>query len=448
MRKIILVVALVGLCFSAAFAQKQGKKSKEVAIPTAVRMISSTFADGLKDFYTGNYQGAEKRFRSVIERDAKHAAAYYMMGRIKRELRDFPAAEEFLRKACQADKNNVWYVKELAEILDLQGNYTASTKMWAQACKMQPDNEEFIICCADANMYNNNVKEVLKCFDKLEALTGPTNELTSAKVEMRLYINDIKGAIGVYDKLIKDFPNDPSNYVKAAEIYISNDMASKAIPYMEKAAALDANNGAVQLMLGNYYAAQGDSKAAYDAQLAAMRSQDVSLEQKLSILRSYMVNLNNQPTTQQIELTQALMDANPDAMEGWATMASIQFRQQKYDEAIVNFEKALEIDPAQYALWQDYLVCLARAKRYTKIIELEKDITEIFPTNSMVNHTLGSAYLNTGKPAQSIKYFEKAVKYTYDKTEQAHIYNAMSEAYEAMGDAEKAAEYRKKANKK
>lgn len=446
MKRIVIFALVFVLSFSVSFAQK---KAKAPVVTHEQRVTSTMFANGLKDFYQGNYSNAEKNFQNVVAKDAHNAAAYYMLGRVKKETADYPAAEHFFQMAVKADKGNAWYLSELAEVYSLQGKASEAAEIWNQVCKMQPNNEQFVINCAEAYLNSGDYKNVLKYLDVLEQMEGPNEGITNFKVEILLYKNDVKGAVAVYDKLIKENPTEASYYAKAADLYLSNNLNDLALPYLEKATALDPGNGEAQYVLGSYYYAKGDKEAAFKAHLAAVKATDVAVDKKLSILKIYLSDMNDaSKAPQQLEMAQVLIESEPETMEGWAATASVMVRQKNYEEAVPFFEKALEIDPAQYSLWQDFLYCLAKAKKYDKIIAMEKDIVEIFPTNGMMNYTLGDAYLKTHHPAEAIKYFEKSLKYTYDKNEQGYIYSSMAEAYEALGNMEKAAECRKKGNKK
>ncbi len=444
MKKLSIFLLLLALCM-VAYPQK----AKKNAEPTPTdRKVSTFFANALRNYYTGNYEAAERSFRDALAANPSHDATFFMLGRMKADVENYAEAEENLSKACQLNKSNVWYWRTLAQVLDHQGKYTESVKVWKKVCQLNPTDEEFLFDYANALWNTGNAKELFKVMDQIENIVGVTESITQAKVEIFLYHNDVKGAVGVYDKLIKKYPNNADYYVGAADLYMSNNMSAKAIPYLEAAAKIDANNGNVQQVLAYYYKNNGNEQAAFEASKAALLSPDVELDKKLSILRIYLAPLStSDPTDQQMQLATALVTANPEAVEGWASRASILLRQKKYQEAVSDFETALSIDPSQYALWKDFMYCLARAKNYTRIIELEKDIVEIFPTNGMMNFTLGSAYMNTGKPEKAIPYFEKALKYTYDKEEQRHLYNSLAEAYEAMGNSEKAAEYRQKGSK-
>lgn len=448
MKKHIFLFLAFCLVSSLSFGQKQAKSSPKSEIPDEVRGISTNFANGLRYFYTGDYKNAEKYFLIVIDKDAKHAVAPYMMGRAKREQNDFAAAEHFLQLAIKNDKNNVWYLSELAEVQELAGNYNAAVQTWKKACKIEPRNEQFLISLTDDYLQLNDVKSMLSTIDKLQELVGPSDELIAYKVQIHLFINDVKGAIGEYDRLIKEYPTNIDYYISAAEICTNNNLIDKGIEYLEKAKRINPDNGKVLMVEGAERWEKKDTDGALKCWNSAFKSPDVLLEPKLSVMREVLsVHKANDVSPQALQLAKTLCEVHSDAYEGWAAVASLLFMQDKYVEAVPYFEQALQIDPSQYSLWQDFLYCLGKGKMYQKIIDIEDDLVEFFPTNGMVNYTLGDAHLHLNNPQKAIKYLEKSVKYTYDKNEIKLIYKTLATAYEAIGDTAKAQECRKKSEK-
>lgn len=445
MKRTLILIALVIGCLATATAQKSNKKSK--AVPEEVRVQSVAFANALRDYYSENYNGAETKLRNIVTSNGQNAAAYYLLGQVKRQQNNYVESEFYIRQAIERDKKNIWYMVDLAEVLDIQGKYEQSEKCWAAICKIEPRNENYLLAYAEACVSQEKIDQTIQIFNKIETLVGTTPEITDAKVEMHLYQNDVKGAIGEYERLIKENPNNAEYYTKAATICISNNLPDKALPYLTKAAELEPNNSTVLLQLGNFYDSKGDKKAAYESWLAAMRSSELDVEQKLAILRKYMAGLKNgEPTQEQITLAETLAEANPEIVEGWAAVGSIALKQKDYAKAAQNFEKALAIDESQFAIWQDYVYSLARSGNYARIISLKEQLIELFPTNSMIYYSIGNAYANTSRPSEAVIYLEKALKYTYDKTETALIHGTLSEVYDAIGDTEKAEMHRQKAH--
>ena len=113
-----IFVFVISFC---TIGYSQNKKSSAPKVPVVTseeRHFSVTFANGLKAFYSQNYTEAEKQFLSVISSRPTHAPSYFMMGKLKAEQRNYAEAEYYLNKAVSADKNNIWYLVELAKVLD------------------------------------------------------------------------------------------------------------------------------------------------------------------------------------------------------------------------------------------------------------------------------------------------------------------------------------------
>ena len=443
-----IFVFVISFCTIGYSQNKKNSTPKAPVVTSEERHSSVTFANGLKAFYSQNYTEAEKQFLSVISARPTHAPSYFMLGKLKAEQRNYAEAEYYLNKAVSADKKNIWYLVELAKVLDEQGNYEKSTTVWKKICDAEPRNEYYLFYYSDACLHVGKYKEVIGIYDKMEQLMGYNEELTAAKVELWLHLDDVKNAVGEYDKLIKAEPWNENHYIQAAGIYVTNRMPDKAVPYFEKVLKLNPDNAEVQFVMADYYDQRGDKQAAYNAWLASFRSPSIAIERKLPVLRRFLAPLpSSAPTPEQYALSQALTEAHPEAVEGWAALGSLSLKERKYADAAGYFERALAIDLSQYALWQDYLYCLAQAHEYKKVLAKENDVLELFPTSSMMFYTVGVAYLNTGDARKSLGYFEKALGFTYDNAEKARIYAMMANAYHELGDADMEQQYRSKANK-
>ena len=435
----VLILSMITCCFSQ-------KPQKHTTISDEEREISVLFADGLKNYYSENYKGAEELFRRVLYKNRSHAPSYYMLGKLKAEKRNYIEAEENLQNAIKYDKNNIWYYVELAKVFDERGCPDQSYKLWKKIHSMDPKNEEFLGSYFDACIGNYRYKEALALIDKIEQLYGVNDELASLKIELYLETNDVKGALKECDRMIEFEPTNSQFYLKAASICTACNMNSKAVQYLELAKKAVPSNGLLQLFLGENYASQGDSQSAFEAYRIGFLDSEVPVESKVMVLQTYMAELPKKGVTnEQKELATILTEVNPEAMEGWACLASIALYQQEYETASEYFEKALAIDEAPYELWQDYLYSLIKSKQYTKIIAQEENITELYPTQSLIFYTLGVAYANVDENEKAVKYLEKALRFTFDKKETSLIYETLSEVYQQMGDTAKSGEYKRKA---
>lgn len=424
-------------------AQKNKKpKDTKTVITDEQRQQSAIFADAVREFYAGNYDDAENIFRKVLAKNSKNDAVYYMLARIRKIKENYSGAAYYMQEALKLDKKNVWYKVELAEIYDLMEDYKNAIKLWEEICKLKPENEMYLFKLSDDYISMEEYAKVIDVYNRLEILEGFNDEITHAKVTIWLYLNNIKNAVGEYDKLIKEFPSEPRYHVLAGNIYQSNDMPAKALEYYQNALRLDSNNTMANLAMADYYTGQGKEKEAYNSLVKAFSDQDIPFESKLTFLKQYFTKAAKNPTSESIQeckrLGEILTWAHPDRVEGWASLASLCMIEKNYDESRTYFEQAVSIDRSSYALWEDFFYCMSQQKDYKSMISRGKEVLELFPTNAAMLYNIANAYYFEKEYDKAIELLQQATVYSYDNSLLANIYNVLGDCHKEMGHHEEA----------
>lgn len=452
---VLIVLSLIfGLSNAELWAQKnqKGGKAKKVVISDFTRQQSANFADGLREFYSDNYETAETTFRQILDKDPKNDAAAYMLARIYKNKKNYAEAISFLQKALKIDKSNVWYKVELAEVYQLTMDYKNSVKLWEEICKLKPENEYYLVNLSEIYINMQEFEKVIDVYDRFEVLNGYNDEITAAKVEIWLFLNNVKGALGEYEKLIKEFPKEARYYVFAGNICSSNNLPDKALAYYQKALEIDPNNAMANLAMGDYYLANKDDKAAIESMKVAFKDPEIDIENKLPFLRKYLtkaIKTGDASAIAQCEtLANYIATAHSDRPEGWATLASISMIKPDYEKARSYFETALSIDESSYALWEDYIYCLSKQNDYKSMIERGKEVLELFPNNAAMMYNVANAYYSENEYDKAMDLLQKALVYSYDNSLLSNIYNVLGDCYEKLGNADEAIKNWKTANKK
>ena len=141
---LLLIVSVLWLC---GYAQT-GKKIRHTVSnsQTAVteRAISSRFNQGLRYYYTAQFEDALQSFSGILLDAPRHAPSYFMLFRVYKGRQQFAEAENALKQAVKFDKDNIWYQVELARTYVADGDYKSATPMWEKICREIPDNAEFL----------------------------------------------------------------------------------------------------------------------------------------------------------------------------------------------------------------------------------------------------------------------------------------------------------------
>ena len=454
MKKIYFTIAvlLYAMLPTTTLAQRSAKQEKIPIITEEERKQSVVFADGLRAFYSDDFTTAEKSFRTVILQNPQNDAAFFMLSKIRRTNKDYAGAAYYIGEARKLNKHNEWYLVEIAEIHDYLADYKQSSKYWEEICKLKPDNEYYLFALAESYLNQEKYTEVIKVYDRMEKILGVNDEISDAKKNIYLHLNDVKSAVGEFDRLIKLYPYETKYYVQAANIYITNNYLDKALPYLESALKIDKNDPLVHLILANYYKLKGKSDDSYRSLVIAFRNPNLVIEEKLSILQEYFTNAYKTKDDKEIRRTRNLVDAmieaHPESVIAWSTLAGLQMLKGSFQEARVTLEKSLSLDPSDYVIWENYIVVLRQLKDYETIVNNTEEILELFPTNSMMLYNIGLAYLQLKQSEKAINYLNQASMYAYETALLAGIYETMGDAYWDMENKEEALKSWKSAQKK
>ena len=425
---------MASLLLSGVSAQTKKTRNTAAMDPSSVlaRKISATYTDGLKAYFSGRPNEAMKVFQGIILDNPNHDASYYMMSKIYADQKSYHDAEQSLLQAIKADKKNIWYKVDLADIYMQKGDYAAAAKLWEAICKEKDNNEYYLYALSECYLNMKKPEKVIATYSKMEDIIGHNDEITQAKVQLWLYMNKVKEAVGEYDKLIKLFPHNVEYYVKAGRIYQSNNMMPQALSYYEKAMEMRSDDPEVCVAMANYWEQQGNRQKQFESLLPLFKNSSVELVKKTAAMHSFVssaVNSKRQEDIRQAEqLADALIQAHPDMALGYAYKASLNVVVKKYRESMPYFEQALSRDNTVFAVWEDYCYVLKQLDDWTPLLKYEQDIVSLFPNNAKLLCGLGLGFLQQKKKDKALEYLKKANAFAYDAELKTTIRQALQAA--------------------
>ena len=450
---ICLLLSAFSLFQHQGFAQKKSEKiDKQTEAAVNTRMQSVIFADGLREFYSQNYSAATKSFQEVLNQNPKNDAAYYLLHKIAVEQKDFVLASHYLREAIKLDKKNEWYQIDLAGIYEKLGDFANAVKIWEDICKEKYNNEYYLMSLANGYLQLGKLQEVIKVYDKIENIIGKNDDLTETKKNIWLYLNDVKNAVREYEKMLELYPYEIGYYIIAGKIYLSNNMPNKALPFFQKALQIDAGNPDLNLALSTYYEITQKSVESFEALLKAFLSKELEIEEKIPILKTCLADAFRLQTPEILkkteQLAEAIAQAHPFDLEGWATLAKLNSLRNQYQEAKLFYEKCIALDETQYSIWEDYFYVLSKLEDYKTIIASEKLVEEYFPANATIQYGMALALYHEKQYESALKTAKQALAFTYENSFVAELNLLLGDIIIELGQAEEAVKYWKTAQRR
>ena len=151
-------------------ARKTRRTASNTQEAVTERAITKRFNQGLRLYYTAQYEEAVQVFSGILTDAPKHAPSYFMLSRVYADRQQFTESENALKQAVKLDKRNLWYQVALARAYVRDGDYKAATPMWEKICQEIPDNTEFLdflATCYTKTNVPDKAAEVRSRIDKL-----------------------------------------------------------------------------------------------------------------------------------------------------------------------------------------------------------------------------------------------------------------------------------------
>lgn len=184
---ILLICLAVAVGLSAQNQKKTRKTASNSKEAVTERQISNRFNQGLRAFYTAQYEESQRLFSGILSDAPKHAPAYLMLGRIYEEQKLYSEAENAFKQAIKLDKNNIWFQVELAEYYINIADYKNALPYWEKICQKMPNNQiylEHLYQCYSICQMN---EKAIEAHERLVILTGereskPTEEVSAERL--------------------------------------------------------------------------------------------------------------------------------------------------------------------------------------------------------------------------------------------------------------------------
>lgn len=430
------VSLVLTILLSTSFAISQKKESKNLVPPSAdVReKIEAHFFEGIRQKNIDNNQAAIKSFNNVIALDPKNDAAYYELGLQYAQLKDYRNAATNFGLAYQLNPKNDWYIQNFAKASEDIGNYDKAEDLYSEIIKNNPEKIETYFDLASVKLYKNDYKGAIKVYDNIEKNIGINEDVSLQKQKIWLKLGKVDKAAAEAMKMVNWQPTEMRYRMNLAEIYLSNQQLDNAEKVLKDIINLDANNGFAQLALADFYRAKKDDKSSYDYLKKAFANKSLSIDQKVRILTPYFSGFSiPEIKTRAFELSKLATEAHPDEAKAFAIYGDFLYQDKKLPEAMQAYQKTIALDKKVFAVWQNLMFIQAELNEYKSLLSTSDSALQLFSTQQVV------FYLNAIANAQ-LKNYEAAISAyksalalgSINPETDAQIYAGLGDAYHSM----------------
>ena len=426
MKRFIIIVCL--MISMAGFAQVD------------IRKNATYFSKGLELKYKDDVEGAIENFEKALEFMPDDAASMFELSEQYVKAGRVEEAFAMVKEAAKIDPENKWYQMRLARFYRNFEQYAEFIAVYEPLTEKYPEDIDLLSELIDVYMVSEEYDNALRKLDLLETQLGANPLITEQRLEIFKRQGKTKEVITTLQELIANNPENTRFYHMLAKVYMENKKEKEAAKLYEQIKTIDPNDPYINISLLEYYEKKGDLNKAFDELIAAIRNKNLDYNTKANIYEYWFNKYqNNKDIDQQAFLAgNAFIETYPDTKMGYLVLGSYYLNSKNYPSCSDMAQKALKLDPSNYAAWQNLVWCDVSMNENDSLMRHASQALQFYPTQPIFYWFTGSAYATAGQNEEAVSYFEKGRRFVTDKSMLADFDSYIGDLYHTIGDTEQA----------
>lgn len=419
MNKITTILLLLVIIWPGeGFAQKREKKKKHLSEKSAetaasYEEVTNIYIDATNAKLIGETAKAIGLFESCLAKNPQHSASMYELAQMYFDASDYSTAASFAEQAAELEPENKWYKLLLVEIYGKSGMKKELLQTCETLVKQYPGSIDYLYELANAYLINDDGKNAIETYDKIEEQLGVTEEISLQKHRIYLIQKKTDQATAEIQKLIKEFPDQETRYVSMlAEMYMQAGKPDEAAQYYQQILSKDPDNPYIHITLSDYYRKKGDIKRSIDELKFGFANPKLDIDTKIRVLLAIFSGdeMYDKNKVEIMGLAQILVQTHPDEAKAHSIYGDFLLDDKKYAEARDEFRRVIAIDSSRYAVWESLLNAEIQLSDYPALESESQRAIELFPLLPVPYLFKGVACLEKSKYDDAIVSFNSGVK--------------------------------------
>lgn len=380
-------------------------------------------------FETSQYDACKGYITSAVINDSLSFLANYV--RTKRDSEPTASFNQLLKEASEHYVCNKWYMVLQADVYAYLGEYDNASNTFAKLLHDHPTDVDYYFDWAYVNIKAGDFNKALEIYNKAEQYIGVDENLISQKQKLYIQLGKIDEAITEVHKLIDADPTNLRYLQMLAELYQGFDKAPEAIKVYEQMLDIDPTNPYALLNLADIYKYQGDRDKYIYYISKAFKNPDLGIDSKIRVIYPYLMGtIDTDKIEEAFTLAEIIVETHPKEAKGYAVYGDLLYNNDRQDEALIQYKKALELDKSVYEVWQQVFFILSDMEKYQELLQTTNEALELFPNQPIVYFFNGIAQSQLGNDADAIEILNAGKGLVYDnKALKVQFYSSLGDSY-------------------
>lgn len=435
--RVLVIVTLICFGFN-LYGQKVGPLQRSNT-GISEQEYYFAFTEATKFYLFGNYVQAVNLYRECLKIKPNSGAVHYQLAKIFTNTGNTAMAKSHAKKACEYSVDNKWYLKELADIYQLEQKYDSAVIFYEKLYKMDPENLSVIFDIAALYERLGSFSEAFVYLDLIDKKIGLSKEVAVSRYRLYSAMNLPEKALEQL-KIAYDLSgNEYAITGMTAEFYRNQHLPDSAKKYYDRIYPEYKDDPAVIFSYGDFLLEQGSIENAREVLLYAMLSNNIDNRAKTAYF--YRILQDEVSIKTIVPLLDTLVSVYyskyGDDLRSASIYSDIQFRLGNYEKSANALKRIINIDNSNYAAYEQLIFCENVLGNPDSVL-FYSDIAIIRFSDKPVLYLFnGSAKLQKKEYEKAAIILEGGLKLADSNSLKLEFHSILAECYENLKQYEK-----------
>lgn len=447
-------LTFIGTFFSAIslIAQENEIKGEDSAtvnedLGTVTDAFQENFFEALKQKGIENHELAldalVKAERAANGNKENLSVISFERGKNLAALNRYDEAEASFNSVLAVQPENIDVQEALYDVYYKTRNYDKAIPLVQKLIKEDEDYKEDLV-----SLYNRTKQydKALELLDELDESWGESTYRNALRRNIYKVTGNSEGAISNLQEKIDENPKNEQDYLNLIFLYSEQGDTQKAFSTAKELLKNQPKSELVHLALYKFYLDEGEKEKAFESMNIVFNSSKIEKESKYKVLADFIGFVNENPSYEE-NVEKVVTSFNNDGSgEVYETLGKYYTSKGQKDVALSFYEKGVALDNDNYSLLKNTLLLQIELQKNTEAAILSEEALATFPAQAFLYLLNGVANNRLGEHDTAIESLETGLDFLLDDPQvERDFYDQLRVAFDAKGDANKAASYKLKA---
>ena len=391
------------------------------------------FLEALRQQNAGHDAAAFDLLSHCLAINPNAAEAYYLQAMFYSGLDNNDLALKNLERAAALSPGNDMYQERVAQYYLGTNNYQRAIDAYERLYSHHPDRSDVLSVLVYLYGNQKNVREVLRCLNRMEELDGPSDDITLSKMQAYEQRGDSKMAYKTLKQLADSHPSDVNYQIMLGNWLMQNKRKDDAFKLFTKAVNDEPDNEYALGSLYDYYHDAGNDSLAQQLRDRMLLSTKTSAQTKATMLRQVIKDSEQAggDSIPVLSLFDKVIKADPkDVDVAMLKAAYMELKKMPAEQVDTVLLQVLHVAPDNAAARVQMIQSLWKRQRWDDIVKLSKEAVQYNPDEMMFYYFLGMAHYQKNDNDAALDAFRRGVSEINDQSD----HDMVSDFYGLMGD--------------